>query len=198
MTSIIVVLAPGTGVIYTLSIGLSHGQKASLAAALGCTIGILPHLLASILGLSFLLQMNDVLFQTLKWIGTIYLIYIAWTMWSAVEKTTFKVSFTENFSVFRVIVKAILLNLLNPKLTTFFFAFLPVFIAPDSPSPHTELIRLSSIFMAITLTVFSVYGVLASGIRQRVVHSSKQLLWIRRSCAVLLAIFGLRLALARQ
>lgn len=191
--SLIVVLIPGTGTVYTVSTGLFYGSRASLAAAVGCTLGIVPHLLASVLGLSFVLHMSALVFQGLKFAGAAYLLYLAWTMWRDQGAFSFGSASPER-SAKQIVVRAVLLNLLNPKLTLFFFAFLPLAISPDAASPLAELLGLSLVFMALTLAVFAVYGVLAGRVRERVVRSPKVVTWLRRSFAAAFAALGVRLA----
>ena len=142
VTTLIVVLLPGTGVLYTLSVGLLQGGRASLAAAFGCTLGITPHLLASILGLTAVLHFSAVVFQVIKFIGVAYLLYLAWAMWKDSSQMSFGQA-GQGESPWRIIVKAILINCLNPKLTLFFLAFIPQFIDqewvsfwPDPPFPE--------------------------------------------------------------
>lgn len=194
LTSLIIVLIPGTGVIYTVSTGLFRGWRSSVAAALGCTAGIVPHLLASILGLSLILHQSALVFRGVKWLGVLYLLYLAWAMWRDTGAFTFGATSPQS-SFWQIAGKAVLLNLLNPKLTLFFFAFLPLFIAPDAPSPAGEMLALSAVFMAITLVVFVLYGVLASGVRRYVLSSPRTVLWLRRSFAVAFAGLGIKLAL---
>ena len=193
LTSLVVVLIPGTGTVYTVSTGLFYGPRASLAAAVGCTLGIVPHLLASILGLSFVLHMSALVFQGLKYAGAAYLLYLAWAMWRDRGALSFGSASPER-SARQIVVRAIWLNLLNPKLTLFFFAFLPLAISPDAASPLAELLGLSLVFMALTLAVFAVYGVLASSVRKHVARSPRVILWLRRSFAAAFAALGLRLA----
>src|SRR5512134_2564431 len=131
LASLVVVLIPGTGVVYTITTGLTLKWRASLAAAIGCTLGIVPHILASILGLSAIMNMSAQVFSIIKWAGAFYLLYLAWTMWREagtleINKKSAETSFT------KIIMKAIAINLLNPKLTIFFFAFLPLFVPKDS------------------------------------------------------------------
>ena len=134
LTSLVVVVVPGTGVIYTISTGLSQNWKASLVAAIGCTAGILPHLTASILGLSTILHMSAKAFQVLKLAGTLYLLYLAWSMWQETGSFAIKKA-DKKLNIGQIALKGILINLLNPKLPLFFFAFLPLFVLPESPSP---------------------------------------------------------------
>ena len=197
LTSLIIVLIPGTGVIYTVSTGLFHGWRMSLAAALGCTVGILPHLLASILGLSFILHMSAVVFQVIKFAGVLYLLYLARAMWRDTDSLSFGTA-SPQASALRVAGRAVLLNLLNPKLTVFFFAFLPLLISLETSSPVAQMLLLSAVFMAITLVVFVLYGVLASSGRQYVVSSPKVVVWLKRSFAAAFAGLGVRLALTEQ
>lgn len=81
ITSFIVVLIPGTGVVFTVSTGLVQGRKASVFAALGCTAGIVPHLLATVLGLAAIMHTSALAFQALKYAGVAYLFYIAIATW---------------------------------------------------------------------------------------------------------------------
>jgi threonine/homoserine/homoserine lactone efflux protein len=197
LTSLIVVLIPGTGVVFTVSTGLMQGRKASLFAALGCTVGILPHLLATVLGLAAVLHASALAFQTLKYAGVAYLFYLAYATWK--DKTAFVIDETAPASSsFRLVVKAFLLNILNPKLTIFFLAFLPQFVQPDATSPLAQLLMLSGIFVAMTFAVFVVYGFLAHGFRRAVIESPRVQSWLRRSFAAAFAGLGMNLALSEK
>ncbi len=197
LTSLIVVLIPGTGVVFTVSTGIMQGRRASLFAALGCTAGILPHLLATVLGLAAILHASALAFQTLKYAGVAYLFYLAWATWK--DKTAFAIDETAPASnSFRLVVKAFLLNILNPKLTIFFLAFLPQFVQPNATSPLAQLLVLSGIFMAMTFAVFVVYGFLAHGFRQAVIESPRVQSWLRRSFAAAFAGLGMNLAVSEK
>jgi threonine/homoserine/homoserine lactone efflux protein len=195
--SLVVVLVPGTGVVYTITTGLTLKWKASLVAAIGCTLGIVPHILAGIFGLSALLNMSAQVFSVLKWSGAIYLLYLAWNMWREAGTLDINKKSTET-SAAQIIGKAIAINLLNPKLTLFFFAFLPLFISKNSPSPTIEMIVLSAVFMGITFLVFAVYGLLASGISTYLMNSSKAVKRLQQAFAAILAWFAVKLALSEK
>jgi threonine/homoserine/homoserine lactone efflux protein len=197
LASLVVVLVPGTGVVYTITTGLTLRWRASLAATIGCTLGIVPHILASILGLSALLNMSARVFSILKWAGSLYLLYLAWNMWREAGALTIKQKSTER-GVIQIIMKAIVINLLNPKLTIFFFAFLPLFISKNSSSPTMEMMLLSAVFMGITLIVFALYGVLASGISAYLLNSSATLKRLQQAFAIILAGFAVKLALSEK
>ena len=178
ITSLIVVLIPGTGVIYTVSTGLTQGKKASLYVALGCTLGIVPHLLATILGLAALMHTSAVAFQILKWAGVVYLFYVAWGTWR--DKSAFQLDDNPSKThALGLISKAILMNVLNPKLTIFFLAFLPQFIPANSTHVLAPMLLLSAIFMLMTLAVFVVYGLLAHTFRHYVVESARVQTFLR-------------------
>ena len=197
LASLVVVLIPGTGVIYTITTGLTLKWRASIAAAIGCTLGIVPHILASILGLSALLDMSAQVFSALKIAGAIYLLYLAWNMWREAGTLEINKKSTEA-SPAQIVIKAIAINLLNPKLTIFFFAFLPLFVSKDSSSPTMEMIMLSIVFMGMTFFIFALYGILASGISAYLINSSKAVKRLQRAFAVVLATFAVKLALSEK
>lgn len=197
LTSLVVVLMPGTGVIYTVSTGLFRGWRASTAAALGCTAGIVPHLLASILGLSAILHVSALAFQVVKMAGVAYLLYLAWSMWRDTGVLRLDARGTRS-GVGRIISRGFLINILNPKLSIFFLAFLPLFVSPDAGGPLSQMFLLSGIFMVMTLVIFVLYGICADRVRIYVVNSPKTLHRLQRSFALVFAALGVKLALAEQ
>ena len=197
ITSLIVVLIPGTGVVFTVSTGLLLGWRASVFASLGCTAGILPHLLASVVGLAAVLHMSALAFHLLKFAGTVYLLYLAWVMWREKGMITFDKHPSEAGAL-NIIFKAFLLNILNPKLSIFFLAFLPQFVVPGAESPLFQMLALSGVFMSMTLAVFVVYGVLAHSIRASVLKSPRFMTWMQRSFAAAFALLGVNLALSER
>ncbi|AIC19314.1 MULTISPECIES: LysE family translocator [Pseudomonas] len=202
ITSLIVVLIPGSGVILTISTALVAGKRASLFTAIGCTAGIVPHLLASVLGLSAILHTSalafqGLAFQGLKHAGVAYLLYLAYATWR--DRSAFAVDTSAPAaSAGGLVLKACLLNILNPKLTIFFLAFLPQFISHDGPSPAMQMLGLSGVFMAMTFAVFVVYGLLANLFRKAVIESPQVQNWLRRSFAASFAALGLNLAFAQR
>jgi threonine/homoserine/homoserine lactone efflux protein len=197
ITSLIVVLTPGTGVVYTVSTGLFHGRRASVFASVGCTAGIVPHLLASILGLAAILHMSAVAFNLVKFAGVAYLLYLAWALWHEKGMIAFDKPAAET-GARRIIVKAFLMNILNPKLSIFFLAFLPQFVSPDANSPLLQMLILSGVFMLMTFVVFVIYGALAHGFRAMVINSPRVQRWLQRSFAAAFAVLGLNLALSER
>jgi threonine/homoserine/homoserine lactone efflux protein len=195
VTSLIVVISPGIGVLFTLAAGLSRGWRASIIAALGCTLGIVPHMVAAIMGLAALLHTSALAFQVLKYLGVAYLLYMAWN--TLREHGALKVEKEIGArSSFQVIVSAILVNILNPKLSIFFLAFLPQFVSADEPHPFARMFELSAVFMLLTFVVFAVYGMFAAAVRNHVISRPRVLTWMRRTFAGAFAALGAKLALA--
>ncbi|MBO8191960.1 LysE family translocator [Streptomyces oryzae] len=198
LTALVIVVTPGTGVLFTLAAGLSHGRRASLVAALGCTLGTLPQALAAITGLAALLHTSTVAFQVLKYLGVAYL------LWMAVSTLRDRSALTAPEgddpagsaprTTSKVIVSAVLLNVLNPKLTLFFVAFLPQFVHGDDPHAVLRMSELSAVFVLLTLMVFAGYGLAAATMREHVISRPRVVRWMRRVFAGTFAALGARLA----
>ena len=196
VTALIVVLAPGTGVIYTVSTGLSHGRSASIAAAVGCTLGTLPPMTAAILGLATMLHASAFFFQMFKALGVAYLIYMAWSI--SREKGGLEIDPQHELQPLgRIAVRGILINILNPKLSIFFLAFLPQFVPVDAAHPLLLMTGMSLIFMMMTFIVFSGYGAFASAVRYRVVSSPVVMSCLRWGFAAAFVALGFRLVFER-
>jgi threonine/homoserine/homoserine lactone efflux protein len=203
VTSIIVILLPGTGVLYTLAFGLSRGWRASVLAAFGCTLGILPHIGASIVGLAALLHSSALAFQVVKVLGVAYLIYMAWSVLragGALDVNGEAAAKQAGVSGLRIVVNGFLLNILNPKLSLFFLAFLPQFVPATAPAPNSSslgtMLMLAAVFMLLTFIAFVGYGAFASATRRYVITRPAVMRWLRRGFAGAFAALGIRLALA--
>jgi threonine/homoserine/homoserine lactone efflux protein len=197
LTALIVVLAPGTGVIYTVATGLGQGRAPSAAAAFGCTLGIVPHILASALGLAAILHTSAVVFQLLKFAGAAYLIYLAWVTIKDRGPVRFDAAggrrtYAQNIKT------GFLINILNPKLSIFFLAFLPQFIGQQVVHKTLHMLELGAVFMVMTLIVFIIYGVFAAHVRELVLGSRTIMNWFRRISALAFGALGVRLALSSQ
>jgi len=197
ITSFIVVISPGTGVLYTLATGLSRGARASVVAAFGCTLGIVPHLAAAIMGLAALLHTSALAFQLFKYLGVAYLLFMAWS--TLRESGALKVEREVGArSAVQVTVTAILINILNPKLSIFFLAFLPQFISAGEPNALPRMLELSAVFMLMTFVVFVGYGLFAASIRDHVITRPRVLTWMRRTFAAAFVALGARLAFSER
>jgi threonine/homoserine/homoserine lactone efflux protein len=197
LTSLIVIVSPGTGVLYTLAAGLARGSRASVVAAFGCTLGIVPHMAAAIMGLAALLHTSALAFQTFKYLGVAYLLYMAWSALREHGALSVEQEVGAR-SAFQVTVTAILINILNPKLSIFFLAFLPQFVSANEQYPLRHMFVLSFIFMLLTFVVFVGYGLFAASIRSHVISRPRVLAWMRRIFAAAFGALGAKLALAER
>ncbi|MGX1785809.1 LysE family translocator [Bosea sp. NPDC055332] len=197
LTSLIIVASPGTGAIYTIAAGLTRGAKASLLASFACTLGIVPHLIAAMMGLAALLHASALAFSIVKYAGVAYLLWMAWQ--TLKEQGALSVETTaDKRSAWRVLVDGLALNVLNPKLSIFFVAFLPQFIATNEASPMTRMLELSGVFMAMTFVVFALYGLFAAAMRDKVVSRPAVMAWLRRTFAAAFVALGAKLALTER
>ncbi|WP_426568859.1 LysE family translocator [Streptomyces canus] len=194
LTALVVTVTPGTGVVYTLAAGLSHGRRASVVAAFGCTLGIVPHLAATITGLAALLHTSAVAYETVKYLGVGYLLYMAWAVYR--DKGALEVETAQPRPAARVILSAVLVNLLNPKLTIFFVAFLPQFVPSGASGSVGAMLRLGAVFMAVTFVVFAAYGLCAAAVRDRLLARPRVMTGIRRAFAACFVGLSARLAVA--
>lgn len=197
VTSLIVIVLPGTGVIYTLAIGLGRGFKASIAAAVGCTFGIVPAAAASIIGLAAIFHTSAVAFQVVKYLGVAYLLYMAWTILrdgGALDVEGDR----KQISLFRTALNGTLINVLNPKLSLFFLAFLPQFVDASGSSAMLAMVFLAAVFMLLTFIVFVGYGGCAALARDYVISRPTMMTWLRRLFAGAFGFLGVKLALAER
>lgn len=197
ITSLVVILLPGTGVIYTLALGVSGGFRAGLIAAFGCTLGIIPHMLASIAGLAAILHASALAFEVLRYIGVAYLLFIAWSMLRDSNALDLGPDQPAE-SAFRILRKGALTNVFNPKLSLFFLAFLPQFVPAGAPDLTARMLLLGGVFMLLTFLVFAVYAALAASLRQQVLSRPAVMAWMQRSFAAALGLMGLRLAFSER
>ena len=188
---------PGAGSIYTISTGLFRGWRSSIAAALGCTAGIIPHLLFSILVLSSVYEYSTETFQAIKYIGAVYLLYLSYSMWNEFGESEFLENSDQKKDKLKIILNAVFINLFNPKLSVFFLAFLPLFVSLESNFPVFQFIFLSIIFMLMTLIVFIIYGLFAHNVSKYFRKSGVLYIWTQRAFAVIFVILGAKLLILK-
>lgn len=198
LIALIVVATPGTGMIYTVAAGLTRGGRASIVAAFGCTLGIVPHMIAAITGLAALLHTSALLFDAVKYAGVAYLLWMAWMTWKDRGSLSLTGQGPHKNTALQVTIEAIVINLLNPKLSIFFFAFLPQFVATDAPDALPRMLEMSGVFMAMTFVVFALYGLFAAAVRDHVLSRPKVMLWLRRTFAAAFVALGAKLALTER
>lgn len=195
-TALVVVLIPGTGVVYTLALGLGQGRRAAIAASAGCTLGIVPHLLAAILGLAAILHTSALLFTVVKFAGVAYLLYLAWGAATSGGALAIQPERARDAD-WRIARRGALINILNPKLSIFFLALLPPFLSGNAATATTEMMVLGAVFMGMTFIVFVIYGVFAAAAREYLLQSERVMRWLNRGFAAVFAALAGRLALEK-
>jgi threonine/homoserine/homoserine lactone efflux protein len=194
LTSLVVVLIPGTGVVYTVSSSIAGGRRGGLIAAVGCTLGIVPHMLAAMLGLSGIMQAGSAVFEVVKWAGVAYLVFMGFSMIREAGALPLEDGNAPVDSAGSVVRRGILLNVLNPKLTLFFFAFLPQFLDASPGLLDPALIWLGGVFMLITLAVFAVYALASAAFRDLILSAPVVRRRVERALGAFLIAFAARLA----
>lgn len=197
LTAFVVVIAPGTGVVYTLAMGLGRGRIPAIAAAFGCTLGIVPALCAAALGLAAVLHASALLFNVVKFAGVAYLLWMAWGALRQTGALAVRPAEATREGLGRVAWRGAVINALNPKLSIFFLALLPPFLSGDPARATLEMAALGGVFMAMTFGVFAVYGLFAGAVRDRLLQSERAMAWLNRSFAAVFAALAGRLALER-
>ncbi|MCA0425713.1 MAG: LysE family translocator [Proteobacteria bacterium] len=197
LTSFVIVATPGTGALYTIAAGLSRGWRAGILAAFASTLGIVPHVLAAMLGLTALLHASALAFDIVKYAGVLYLLWMAWQMLRGTGSLAISTEQSPR-SAMRVLVDGLALNLLNPKLSIFFVAFLPQFMAADDVAPLLTMTGLSGAFMLMTFVVFAIYGVFAAMLRENVLSRPVVVRRIQRGFAAAFGLMAARLAIQER
>jgi threonine/homoserine/homoserine lactone efflux protein len=193
LTAFIVCVTPGIGVVYTLSVTLGGGFRAGVWATIGCTLATVFHMAIAMAGLAAVLHTSAVLFQTLKYAGVAYLLWMAWAVLQS--SGSMAIEAADGGSASRLVWRGILLNILNPKLPLFFVAFLPQFL--PATASLADLATLGTAFTAITALTFLLYAALAASGRKAVLGSPRVMTWMKRTFAASFAALGARLAMER-
>jgi threonine/homoserine/homoserine lactone efflux protein len=197
LASVLLTFMPGPDNIFVLTESITKGQKNGIAISIGLCTGVLIHTLAAATGLSIVIQKSALAFSIIKYLGAAYLFYLAFmaTKEKPMEVTLEKKSKEETFHLFPLIRKGFLMNVLNPKVSLFFIAFLPQFISQDGINITYQMIILGLIFMAQALVIFSLISILASRLTEYM-NSAKFWKITKWSKVGVLSILGLTLALS--
>ena len=193
LTAFIVCITPGIGVVYTLSVTLGGGLRAGVWATIGCTLATVLHMVVAMAGLAAVLHTSAVLFQTIKYAGVAYLLWMAWAVLQS--SGSLAIEAADGGSSSRLVTRGILLNILNPKLPLFFVAFLPQFL--PASATLADLATLGAGFTAMTFATFLLYALIAASGRKAILSSPSVLLWMKRTFAASFAALGARLAFER-
>ena len=195
--SALLTLAPGPDILFVIAQGVSWGRRAAIETTLGLTSGIIVHTTAAALGLSAIFNTSALAFQTLKFAGAAYLLYMAWRALRehgrlACDTPTARSAGLIHFR------RCFLMNVLNPKVCLFFFVFLPQFVTPQAGHITAQLIMLGLIFMVQAIVIFGTVGIFAGSVGERLLRNPRVSKFMGYVSATVLGVLGLRLALARR
>ncbi len=194
LTAFIVCVTPGIGVVYTLSTTLGGGFRAGVWATVGCTIATVLHLIVALAGLAAILHTSALLFQTVKFAGVAYLLWMAWAVLQSTGSLAIEAA--ARTPATRIIWRGIVLNILNPKLPLFFIAFLPQFL-PANSTGLRPMVELGLGFTGVTALTFLLYAAIAASGRRTILGNPNVLVWMRRAFAASFAALGAKLAFER-
>ncbi len=190
LTSLVLALLPGPGVIYVLSTGVAQGARAAVLGVAGCLLGATPYLAAAAAGVDRHVTENALVFEIVKWAGVGYLVFLGIRTWRDRRRYEIRGDHPAR-SVVQLLLFGALLSLLNPKLPIFFYGFLPRFLSPD----RDNVLLLSLTFLAVVGLVYAGYGLLAGFLGQRMLAGPKASSWARRVFASCYGLLAARLAL---
>ena len=190
--TLLVVIAPGPGMLFVISRSIAGGRKAGIVSALGASAGIAVHILAAGFGLSLILIATETGFRIMKWVGGIYLIFLAWKAFTHRQALTLE-SGKDDTGHTSVFWQGLLVNALNPKVALFFIAFIPQFVNPASGSVSVQMMVLGTIFMVLTVIIFSAYGISAAIIRRWLIERPRVNRLIDWATGSLFVFLGIRM-----
>lgn len=190
--SLLLIIAPGPDNIFVMAQSISYGKKEGIATALGLCSGVTIHTLAASIGLSAILYQSNIAFSILKYLGAFYLLYLAYQAFrSSNEVGEFAKPKKQTLpALYR---RGFLMNVLNPKVSLFFLAFLPQFIEKNGISVPLQMIVLGLTFMILTLIVFSIIAIFAGSLGEKLLQNEKSSRIINLSQGAIFTGIGLKL-----
>lgn len=162
IASIVLTLSPGPDIIYVLVQSMTNGKKRGMAIALGLVSGIIIHTTLVAFGVAVLIKQNEFLFILLKAFGTIYLINLAYQVYKSDAKIELNLDVKSSSTFLEAYRTGFIMNVLNPKVTLFFLAFLPGFLPKDSSSIVLDTYFLGFLFMIQAIVIFGLVSFLAN------------------------------------
>ena len=197
VTSLIVILIPGQDMLLVMSRGITQGSKAGIVTAAGVSVGLLGHTALAAFGLGAILMASETLFTVLKYIGAAYLIYLGIRLILS-RANEFEIKTPQPVALRKLFFVGALSNISNPKITIFYFAFLPQFISSDNLNPATFLLILGGSFSLLTFLVKVPIGYFA-GIASRWIRTRPVIIKaINRISGSVLIGLGIKLAFERR
>jgi len=196
--SFILCLVPGPDNIYVLTQGMTKSKKAAVVTTLGLTTGLVIHTTAAALGISAIFKTSEIAFDIVKYAGACYLLYIAYQAYKYRDEPLDLSVQNSSIELRKLYIKGFIMNILNPKVSIFFLAFLPQFVSPSSGSVTLQMISLGLIFMVMTIVVFSSIGIAGNLLSSKLLEQPSIVKYMNILTSFVLGGLGLKLALSSQ
>ena len=194
--SVILTLMPGPDIIFVITLSITQGKKSGILTALGLVTGLIVHTTAAALGLSIILYESALAFQIVKYLGAAYLIYLGIIAIRERNKNALQINRNAKYENKKLYRRGILMNILNPKVSLFFLAFLPQFVSADSSNVSLEMMFLGIIFMVQAIIVFTIVSILAHKLSEKIVKNPKVVKVINWVKASVFLIIGIQIAIS--
>lgn len=195
LASVLLTLMPGPDILFVITQSVTQGKKSGIIFALGLVTGLLFHISAAAFGISLIIYQSEVAFNVVKYAGAAYLIYLGILAIKDRKKDAFSLDFTNKKTVKKLYSKGILMNILNPKVSLFFLAFLPQFIDPKASEPHWQILILGGIFILQAILIFSGVAYLSDRLSFKLMQNKRVSLTVHWAKAVLFIGIGIQLIL---
>jgi threonine/homoserine/homoserine lactone efflux protein len=195
--SLMLNITPGSDMLYVATRSTGQGVKAGIISSLGIMTGCFVHIIAAVLGLSFILQESATAFSVVKYLGAAYLIYLGIRSFLS-KDNVFAISKTDPESNKKIFLQGAITNILNPKVALFFLAFLPQFISVDSANA-SMMILLLGIWFNISGTLVNIGVALVFGKMGNWMSGQQWFTkWQQKLTGVVLFFLGVKIALAKN
>ena len=196
VTSLIVIATPGQDFVLVMSRGISQGSKYGVATAAGVSSGLIVHTALTAFGIGTLLLTSDIIFSIIKYLGAVYLFYLGYKLLTSETPQT-EIDNEKSYSIKKCFLTGAISNITNPKITIFYFAYLPQFI-PVGEETTSSLFILGFGFAVLTFLVKGPLGYAAGKSANWIQSNQSFLRWFNRTSGAVLIGLGLKLAFESQ
>lgn len=193
--SMLLTIAPGPDILYVITQSISQGKRAGIATALGLCTGLMVHTTAAAFGVSAILQQSAIAFKILKYLGAIYLFFLAWKAFREKEHSLSEMT-TKNKDAASLYRQGIYMNILNPKVGLFFLAFLPQFVNSKAGNIPGQMILLGALFMLQSILIFSIVAIVSEILSKKILSKPNIAKYINHAKAIIFTLIGVKLALS--
>lgn len=198
ITSFLLCIAPGPDNIYVLTQGMTKSKKAAIITTLGLCTGLIIHTSAAAFGISMIFKTSQIAFDIVKYLGVIYLLYIAYQVYKHRNEPLNLDTKASKKDLKALYFKGFLMNILNPKVSIFFLAFLPQFVSVQNGNVPLQMIILGLIFMGLTIILFSLIGIAGNLLSEKLLNNPKIVKYMNILTSFVLVSLGLKLALSQR